>query len=227
MRPRDSRGVTPASYRDQWVIEGLAHYTTVIANRSILEQARDLLLGESPEGKPYDVLGPVWIGFRMEQPRATPAYQALLRSKSIWIMHMLRHVIQRDEKDASFARFLDDILKEYGGKSISTYDVKRLAEKHAAKPLDWFFDAWVFGTGIPNYKLEYKLDSAGDGFVVSGNMTQTGVPDTFEVPVPLYADDTLLGMVTVSSAGGEFRFTTRAKPQQILIDPKGTILTAK
>ena len=57
--------------------------------------------------------------------------------------------------------------------------------------------------------------------MISGNITQSDVPDTFEMPVPFYADDTFLGNVIVSSDGGEFRFTSRTRPQQILIDPKG------
>jgi hypothetical protein len=64
---------------------------------------------------------------------------------------------------------------------------------------------------------------------LSGNISaspesQSGVPDTFEMPVPLYADETLLGLVNVSVDGGEFRFTSRTRPQQLHIDPKNTIL---
>ena len=162
----------------------------------------------------------------MAQPRTTPGYATALRNKSIWILHMLRHVIQPDDKDPVFGRFLEDIVMQARGKSISTYDVMSIAEKHAGKSLDWFFEAWVFGTGVPSYEVSHKVEPSADGFVVSGNITQSGVPDVFEIPVPVYADDSLLGMVTVSNLGGEFRFVVPYKPQQILIDPKDTLLTA-
>ena len=70
-----------------------------------------------------------------------------------------------------------------------------------------------------------KIDSTAAGFVITGNITQSGVPSTFEMQVPVYADNTFLGNVTVTSDGGEFRFTSKTMPQQILLDPKKTVLT--
>ena len=134
--------------------------------------------------------------------------------------------MQPDDKDSVFGRFLEDIVMQSRSMSISTYDVMSIAEMHAGKPLDWFFEAWVFGTGVPSYEVSHQVEPSSDGFVVSGNITQSGVPDVFEIPVPVYADDSLLGMVPVSNLGGEFRFVVPNKPQQILIDPKDTILTA-
>lgn len=223
----NSEGVAPASYRDQWIIDGLANYVPAMGDTAVLEQARELLLAQSPEQTSYDSLGPVTIGFRMTQPGTTAGYLGALKSKSIWIMHMLRNLMEQDNPDSAFARFLEDVATQFKGKVISTYDLKQVAEKHAGKPLDWFFDDWVFGTGIPAYRLDYKVNPSGDAFVVSGSITQSGVPDAFEAPVPLYADDTFLGTVPVSSAGGEFRFVSHTRPQQVLIDPKETMLRAR
>jgi hypothetical protein len=68
------------------------------------------------------------------------------------------------------------------------------------------------------------VEAAANGFVISGEITQSGVPESFEMQVPVYADDMLLGNVMVSNDSGEFRFTSRTMPQQILLDPKRTIL---
>ena len=216
--------ISPLTYRDQWIVEALGNYASVLTDPAVLNQARESLLAPSPEGGSYESLGPVWIGIRMTQPRTTPGYQVALKNKSLWILHMLRGIIQGNNGESAFGRFLDEVLLQAQGSRLSTFDFKRLAEKHAGKPLDWFFDSWVFGTGIPSYTVTFKVDSAPDGFVISGNITQAGVPDTFESPVPLYADETFLGNVTVSGDGGEFRFTSRTRPQQVLVDPKGTIL---
>ena len=127
--------------------------------------------------------------------------------------------------DSVFGKFLDDVFLQGRGARISTFDFKRLAEKHAGQSLDWFFDTWVFGTGIPTYKMDSRVESSTNGFVITGNVTQSGVPASFEMQVPVYADDTFLGNVTVTGDGGEFRFTSRTMPQQILLDPKRTVLT--
>ena len=219
-----ANGVSPATYRDQWIIEGLGGYAAAASDLQWLSQARSQLLEQSPEGGTYESRGPVSIGFRMMQPHSTPGYAAALRNKSAWIMHMLRNVMQ-GRGDAAFADFVEELRSQSHSKPLSTYDFKAVAERHDGKPLDWFFDDWVFGTGIPAYKLEYKVDAGSGGFVVSGSISQSGVPDTFEMPVPVYADDVLLGMVNVSVDGGDFRFTLRSRPQQVRLDPKRTILT--
>jgi hypothetical protein len=217
-------GVAPASYRDQWIIEGIAGYAGASSDPQWLNEARNQLLEQSPEGGTYESRGPVAIGLRMMQPGTTAGYAAALRNKSAWIMHMLRHLMQGNRGETAFGDFVEEIRSQFSSKPISTYDFKALAEIYIGQPLDWFFDDWVFGTGIPTYKIDYKVDSGSTGFVVSGNISQSGVPDSFEMPVPLYADDALLGMVRVTVDGGDFRFTTRSRPAQIRVDPKGTIL---
>ena len=90
--------------------------------------------------------------------------------------------------------------------------------------MDWFFDQWVFGTGIPAYSLDYKVDSAQNGVMIEGAIKQSGVPDGFTMSVPVYADDQLLGHVQVTDSEGEFRFKTAKRPERVVIDPQQTIL---
>src|SRR5262249_17245534 len=107
----------------------------------------------------------------------------------------------------------------------STWDFQHLAEKYAGRKLDWFFDDWVFGTGIPEYALYYKVESAGNAFIVEGKIKQSKVADDFAMPVPLYGDDQLLGTVNVSEDEGAFRFRVAKRPEKVVIDLKGNILT--
>ena len=44
------------------------------------------------------------------------------------------------------------------------------------------------------------------------------------MPVPLYADDQLLGAVTVSEDEGNFRFTVKNRPTRVQVAPNETIL---
>jgi aminopeptidase N len=99
-------------------------------------------------------------------------------------------------------------------------------EKHWGKKLDWFFDEWVFDTGLPAYTADYKIESSGTEFTIQGTIKQSGVPDGFTMPVPLYGDDEYLGTVQVGDAEGEFLFRMAKKPERIAIDPQRTILTA-
>jgi hypothetical protein len=214
----------PATYHDLWIVEGLAMYASAMSNADVLAAARQSVVAQSPDGEPYESRGPIWLGERMLQPDGSPAALAAFRAKSVWVVHMLRKAMQSDQSDGTFARVLDEVVAEFQNKPVSTFDLKKIAEKHAGKTLDWFFDDWVFGSGIPAYSLTFKIETAPNGFAITGNISQAGVPDTFESPVPLFADDKFLGNVDVSNAGGEFRFVTRTRPQQVLLDPQNTIL---
>ena len=87
----------------------------------------------------------------------------------------------------------EDYAATYAGKNPSTADFQRIVEKHATKnlqltndgKLDWFFDEWVHGTAIPKYESWFDVQDAGGGkFKIKGSITQSGVPDTFAMPVP-------------------------------------------
>jgi hypothetical protein len=89
--------------------------------------------------------------------------------------------------------------------------------------LDWFFNEWVFSTGIPEYTLEYSIQQTPQGQVVSGRVRQSGVTD-FIMPLPIYSQSaagelTYLGTVVVSDEGAEFKFPVRNTPAALLLDP--------
>jgi aminopeptidase N len=231
------------SYHDQWISEGFSNYVAAmfIENkyprttrmRQILDNAR-MRLSEGTGGGTYESIGPLWLGQRLSSSISPDGYSVTVYSKGTWVAHMLRTLMQGEGKnpDEAFSKMVREFLQTFDGKDASTFDLKRVAEKYMTKSmdlrgdgkLDWFFDEWVFDTGIPSYQISYKVDPARDGFIVQGNIKQTGVPDGFVMPVPVYADGTFLGRVVVSDEGGEFRFALKTKPTNVSLDPQGTIL---
>jgi hypothetical protein len=137
--------------------------------------------------------------------------------------------IQTEER---FFRMLREFVAAYRGLDPSTEDFARHAEKYMAPGadldrnhrLDWFFNNWVFSTGIPTYRLHATVRRlAADKFVIQGNIEQSEVAGDFEMLVPLlatYAKDKSvpLGRVAVSDSGGRFRFITNSKPAWVAID---------
>jgi hypothetical protein len=222
-----------ASYRDQWIPEAFANYAGMmyVENkyqnpaqiREILDASRDALLEKGSDGFTNDTRGPVAIGYRLTSAEAPDAYMDTVYNKGTWIVHMLRTLLGEE----AFRAMVKDFLQAYDGKLASTWDLKRIIEKHAGQPMDWFFDQWVFGTGIPKYQLEYKVAQAREGFAIEGEIRQEGVPDTFMMPVPLYADNALLGLVEVSGESAGFRFVVNTRPERVLLDPQETVLRIK
>jgi hypothetical protein len=95
--------------------------------------------------------------------------------------------------------------------------------------MEWFFEQWVRGTGIPHYRVEFTAHHNEKGYLVRGKLFQTGVPRSFLAPVPLYAGSgaghrVFLGRVIATGPETSFSFVASDAPRRILIDPQMTLL---
>ena len=224
------RNVAPASYHDQWLVEGLSRYLAAMsadANDPNRTQVQKLLKDSRDELKPVESAGPIWLGRRLASTLTPSGYRAVY-AKGVWIIHMIRMMLRQDgpNPDAKFLAMLEEFVEAYRDKAASTWDFRSVAEKYASKKLDWFFDQWVFATGLPTYATEYKIEASGNEFTIEGKIVQTGVPDGFTMPVPVFADAQYLGTVQVGDSEGQFKFRVGKKPESLLVDPEMTILTA-
>ena len=224
------RNVAPASYHDQWLVEGLSRYLAAMSadlNDPNRTQVQKLLKDARDELKPVESAGPIWLGRRLASTLTPSGYRAVY-AKGVWIIHMIRMMLRQDgpNPDARFLAMLEEFVETYGDRAASTWDFKSVAEKYASKKLDWFFDQWVFATGLPTYATEHKIEASGNEFTIEGKIEQTGVPDDFTMPVPIFADGQYLGTVQVGDSEGQFKFRIGKKPESLTIDPEMTILTA-
>ena len=200
------------SYRDEWMREGLAGYAGILyldakypdasVARTRLEGLRGRLLttaGVDPAGNAatHDDTGPITLGYRLSGAARPDGYVETVRTKAPWVFHMLRHLMsdpsEPEAEGAAFGRMLRALVGEFDGRPVSSREFKSLAERHMTErmdlagdgTLDWFFDAWVFGTGVPRYELDYTVSESGGGFTVAGSVTDAGAG--FPMPVPVYA----------------------------------------
>ncbi len=232
------------TYHDQWLSEGFATYsaTLQVASgkdgprklREILRQYKSELIAKTPAGATVESGGPIYLGNRLSNSQNPGGFNDIIYKKSCWVIHMLHELMASGppRKEDPFFAMLKEFISTHRGRGASTQDFIRLAEKHMTpsmdlernRKLDWFFDDWVYGTGVPHYKLNSEVKKSKTGkFLITGRIQQSGVPDDFEVPVPLVARfsrdrSERLGWVVVGSEGGHFRFTTAEKPDHIAID---------
>jgi len=97
------------------------------------------------------------------------------------------------------------------------------------RSMEWFFAEYVHGTGIPHYKVQFTSRSTEKGFQIRGKVLQSGVPNSFVAPVPLYGSTAVgrtfyLGTVTVTGEETNFTLTSTSEPRKLLIDPHMTLL---
>jgi len=212
------------SYHDQWLSEGFAEFSGKLYvqfrqnPKEFLEQLRtdkELLRSGDIHSHQIDSLGPIWMGRRIRSSETNgSSYQNLIYSKGGYVLQMLRSQLtdpRNQDSDHLFKEMMQDYCKTFDNKPASTEDFKAIVEKHMTRgmdmdgnhKMDWFFNQYVYGTGIPQYSLHATVEGTIDGKShLKGEITRTGVPETWKDAVPLYAhlgDKTMrLGILSVA-----------------------------
>jgi hypothetical protein len=240
-----------SSYRDQWINESISSYLALLfadtqkapeqTLHAWLERHRKTLITKSPDTDlaPADI-GPLIAGGRLSSSRSPDAYDQVVYLKGAWVIHMIREMLRQPtakDPDARFITLLQTLQKKYAHAPLSTQQFQREVEAvmtpkmdlEGGRSMEWFFQEYVSGTGIPRYKVEYTSRRTEKGFIVRGKLTQSSVPRSFVASVPLYAStatgrSVLLGSVVASGEQTSFTFTSAAAPHKLLIDPHMTLL---
>jgi hypothetical protein len=212
------------SYRDQWMSEGFANTSASIFLqvtrakpddfREFWKEQRKLITEKNAQGfRPIDV-GPVTMGIRLSTEKTGwDIYQNLVYPKGAYILHMIRMMMwSSHDKDDRFRATMHDFLNTYRLRAATTEDFKAVVEKHMSpqmnldnnQRMDWFFNQYVYGTDLPSYHFESQVTPNAEGSSIHFKLTQSGVPPTFKMPVPIYlemADGTVLHLGRVAIVG--------------------------
>jgi hypothetical protein len=199
--------VTWASYRDQWMSEGFADFSASLflqaidkSNHQFIKfwnDERDMLTDRNKEGFRAIDVGPLTMGYRLNTSKTGSVTRRLIYPKGAYVLHMIRMMMfSSRDGDARFKAMMHDFVKTYYNKAASTEDFKAMVEKYMTPDMDvtndhkmdWFFDPYVYGTTLPNYKFSYNLTSGANGPVLDLNIAQSNVPDNFKMIVPVYIE---------------------------------------
>ena len=140
-----------------------------------------------------------------------------LYAKGSYIFHMLRHIIG-DEK---FFGLMRRLIQNFYTKPVGIRDLQELAEEAFGQSLKWFFNQWVYGTGIPEYELSYHIDPhKSRKYKVSGLIKQKSVE--FRMPIEIVAihkNKKYTHKALVEDRENSFQFEVDFKPDTVLLDP--------
>jgi hypothetical protein len=89
--------------------------------------------------------------------------------------------------------------------------------------MDWFFNRYVYGTGIPQYTLHVNLTPTADGKTsVSRELLRSAVPDNWKDAIPIYAHmgdkNSRLGTITSTQPKVTFNVVFPKKIDKLSID---------
>jgi Peptidase family M1 domain len=242
------------NYRDQWMSEGFADFSAslfLLETRKDQKEYRDFwallrrrLLEKNAAGvRPVDV-GPVVMGSRVSTSRSGgDVYQMLIYPKGAYILHSLQMLFFTPKYgDAPFKAAMHDFVKSYRNKAATTEDFKAVMERNMPPwmdiqknhKLDWFFDAYVYGTEVPKYSITSTFEKKGDDTTLHFTVTQSGVSDDFTMLVPVYiefADKrvSILGYVTLKGAHSADQVVNLGKlavePKRMLVNYNNDLLS--
>jgi hypothetical protein len=244
------------SYRDQWLSEGFAQYSGALyaAVRKTPKEALQLVkqmrevLELSPRtetglgsGKLHQI-GPLILGHRLSSTRSKGGYQ-MVYDKGALVLRML-HFLLTDPStgdDKPFYDMMKDFVQRHRNDWASTESFLAVASEHFArsplgkkyglKDLDWFAKQWVYDTGMPALRLEYKTVAAEGGFVLSGTVYQDGASQNWFMPVPLVLefDGNKVARGTIHAFGPStpLKIPMPTKPKRVRLDPDRWVLSDK
>jgi aminopeptidase N len=233
-----------SSYHDQWLSEGTADFSASLYLQlteknpdkylKFWQRHRESILEKNRWGYRANDVGPIWMGLRLITYKTSNAYQLVVYPKGGYIFHMLRWMMYDPKTgDKQFIEMMKDFVKSHYNQNASTESFKRIVEKHMTpamdldgnQRMDWFFNAWVYGTDVPRYRFEYSLTSEPDGkTLLTGVLTQSGVGEDFKMLVPVYIEMDgkfiRLGQanITGNASTPEFKVKLPTKPKRVLIN---------
>ena len=247
--------VTWGGYRDQWMMEALANYSSLMllesknpaGFRALLDRYRDDLLYKNKDGHVLMDAGPVTLGIRLSSSEFPGAYQAISYGRGTWLLHMLRTMLRDGERSSPhhvtsseelFVRDLRKFRAEYQGRPATTTQLLAEFESdlprslwYEGKPsLNWFYDSWLNGTAVPELRLrDAKFSARQEHTLVSGTIVQDDAPDELVTSVPIFAviagKDVYLGRVFAEGRETPFHIAAPVGTRKIVLDPEGTILS--
>lgn len=174
------------NYHEQWLSEGFAQYMAVLyadhergadTFTAVLRQMRRTAIDYSPQG-------PIYLGYRLGHLRGdSRVFRALVYNKGAMTLHMLRRLVG----DEAFFSGLREFYATWRYRKAGTDDFRQSMEHAAGRPLDRFFDRWIYGNGIPTI----RVTSAVERGTLRVRFDQND--DVYDVPVTVslaYADGT-------------------------------------
>jgi len=125
--------------------------------------------------------------------------------------------------DSLFTAFLRAYYDQWAFKHVDERAMRAVAERVSHQSLGWFFDQWLRGTGLLNYRLgEDTTVAVSGGFITRVRLTKLGEL-RHAMPVGVHtAQGWTIGRAMPLAEDQWVDVVTKAKPDSIMIDPLHT-----
>lgn len=233
--------VTSGHYQDDWLMEALANYSAMLvlekkkgrrALDTVLDEYRQDLLRITSSDRTIESAGPLIWGARLNYAESGNAWRVIIYEKGSWVIHMLRERLGSE----NLLRLLGEVVKRKRYSALSTEEFRQMAveflpQKSDDPKLENFFDTWVYNTGVPGFRLTWKVQGKSPKVKLQGTVSQTGVSDEFGTSVPveiqLPGKRTIVRWVKTSDEEESFSVDLPAAPLKVTLDPGNAVLARR
>jgi aminopeptidase N len=250
------------NFGNYWFVETLAEYSSALYSENLARfesKEKDPEKAAKKGWAAYMKGVEEWRRFLMDRPNLFTSVQhsdsmmpgvepgarfGAIYNKGPYAFHMMR-LLFGEEK---FFKFLKDLAQELEGREIVSRDIQRIAESSlcgfdaqgnpCTYDLEWFFDQWIRGVGMPEYSFHYTYRQAEDGnWVVEGDIKQRVVIGAEKTPMPgqVFRGRTSITVidkqgveysvpVVIDAAVTPFAFKVPKEPLDIVLNKNGGML---
>ncbi|MDO8124611.1 MAG: M1 family metallopeptidase [Candidatus Hermodarchaeota archaeon] len=152
------------------------------------------------------------------------AYGSIVYSKAALVYDMLRHQLG----DGTFYQAWQDIYSLAIHQNVRARTIQQYFETSVGESLDWFFEPWVFGSGVVTLSLGAATLSAGvDGWTISFTLLQSA-STLVRLRVPLAisfgATSEVVWVWMEASPTSVLNISVSEFPLQLTLDPEQLLL---
>ncbi len=118
--------------------------------------------------------------------------------KGSFVIGMLRYVVG----DEIYHRSIVNYLGKHAHGNVDTHDFYRTFMETAGINLDWFFDEWIYHSGVPGFSVQYEAKADKTVFYIEQTHHTDSLIHYFRMPVVIEVDytdhtrDTVRGWVS-------------------------------
>jgi aminopeptidase N len=122
--------------------------------------------------------GPVYLGYRVGHIRNDGrAFRSIVYNKGALLLHMLRLMVG----DETFFKGIRRFYAESRYRKVGTDNFRRAMEAESGRPLDRFFERWVYNSTLPKLTFSHRVEHGDGGQEAVLHFEQKD--EIFDVPV--------------------------------------------
>lgn len=218
------------TYHDQWLSEAFTEYSSAMY-MNVLEGPdgfREDMDGWWDNAMQLKDAGPISLGGRLDGRDFVYA----LYDKGPYVVHMLRMALVSqygpDKGTTVFVTALRNFLEEYRHQNPTTTDLQRVVNRTVGMDMDWFFDQWFRGSGIPRLEFSYDVRRTEDGkWLLEGRIRQEE-EKAVKLVMPIYyefgRDQFSDQLLWVNEPDFVFKAKLPAEPKKVVLNKNEDVL---